>query len=228
MGSLNDAVRKLIQSLQITSAGGDSPKINEVLQMDASIDLDESISENKEGKELKKEKEVDKTIKKVKKFDAGNIGDVNRFTSQQMGNLKGFVQNPSAFIIQAFVRKFAKGVGIIALALIIFEAVKWVISEMLKPGRFMDLRFKRVINDEIIAFRRREDQQKIKQGFSSIIITSIAGLRGGQNQILNTFDLVRERNFPANFGYDRMLVASSGVSTSKSKGTTRGNIRFNR
>jgi len=226
MGKLTDAVRKLLDSMQISSA---SPgHINELKQIDQSIDLDEALEGSVLDTETKTEGEIETTISKVKKFDAGNVGDVQRFTSQQIGNLKSFVQNPAGFIIQTFVRKFAKGVGIIALALILFEAIKWVISELLKPGRFLDLRFKRDITKEIIAFRSREEQQKLRQGFSNIIITSSPGLRGGQRQITNTLDLVRRGQFPEQIGANTMLLESSGVSASKSKGSTRGSARFNR
>ena len=170
MGRLTEAVSRLIESLQISSA---SPgHINEVLQLDPGIDIDAALDESKSAGETKKDKTVNDTIKKVQTFDKGNVGTIQRFSSAQIGNLQSFVSNPAGFIIQTFIRKFAKGVGIVALAIIIFEAVKFAISEMLKPGRFLDLRFKRDITKEIISFRRREEQQKLKQGFSSIIITS--------------------------------------------------------
>ena len=136
-----------------------------------------------------------------------------------MGNIRGFVNNPAAFMFSAFMRKFGKGVGVVALALVIFEAVKFIISEMLKPGRLLDLRFKRVITKEIIAFRRREDQQNLKQGFSNIIITTSPRLRGGQNKFVNTLDLVRNNAIPENIGFS--AIDASGRSMSKSKRTHR-------
>jgi len=134
MGRLTEEIRRLIESLQISSA---SPgHINEVLQVDPAIDIDEVLEEAKADATTKQDKKVNDTVKKVQKFDKGNVGDVSRFTSAQMGNLREFVQNPAGFIIGTFIKKFAKGVGIIALALIIFEAVKFVIGELLKPGIF--------------------------------------------------------------------------------------------
>ncbi len=222
MGKLTDAVRKLIDSIQVSSA---SPgHINVLLQQDQSIDLDEAISDSLGDTETKTEGELKTTVEKVKNFDAGNVGDIQRLSTQAMGNLQSFVANPAQFIVQTFVKKFAKGVGIVALALIIFEAVKWVISELLKPGRFLDLRFKRDITKEIIAFRSREEQQKLRQGFSNIIITSSPGLRGGQGQISNTLDAVRRGQFPQQIGANPMLLESSGVSLSKGKGAGRRNF----
>ena len=219
MGKLTEAVNRLISSLQITSA---SPgHINEVLQTDPSIDLDEALTEALGDSNIKQQKETKATIKKVKKFDKGNVGEINRMASSEFGNIKEIARNPVTFFVKKIFGKFAKGVGVIALAVIIFEAVKFIISELLKPGRFLDRRFKRDITKEIIAFRKREDQQKLKQGFSQIIITSMAGLRGGQGQTYNTFDHVRDRTLPQPIGQPSILLQSSGVSFSKHKGRQR-------
>jgi len=216
MGTLTEAVNRLLSSLQISSA---SPgHINEVLQTDPAIDLDEALEESRSDVGVKKEEEIQTTVQKVKNFDAGNVGEINRMASAQFGNLRQFARNPFTFITGTVFKKFAKGAGIVALALIIFEAVKFVISELLKPGRFLDIRFRRDITQEIIAFRRREDQQKLKQGFSNIIITTMPRLRGGENQIVNTLDLTRTRNFPVNIGQSNILIEASGVSISKNKG----------
>ena len=174
----------------------------------------------------KQKKQVAESTKQLKKIDKGNLGDMQRFTSSQFGNIKQMATDPAGFIISTFIKKFAKGVGIIAFALIIFESVKWVISELLKPGRFLDLRFKRDINKEIIAFRRRDDQQKIKQGFSNIIITTQPRLRGGQGQITNTLNMVAGREkFPENIGYSPIMQIASGVSLSKGNGRRFGGRR---
>ena len=138
MGKLTDAVNRLISSLQITSA---SPgHINEVLQTDPSIDLDEALTEALGDSNIKQQKETKDTIKKVKGFEKGNVGEINRMVSSEFGNIKEFARNPFTFITNVVFKKFAKGVGVIALAVIIFEAVKFIISELLKPGRFLDRR----------------------------------------------------------------------------------------
>ena len=172
-----------------------------------------------EEDQVKKDKQSLKDVtKKVTLFEKGNMGEINAFTSAQMGNIKQVATDPTGFIIQTFMKKFAKGIGVIALAMIIMEAVKWIISELLKPGRMLDVRFKRDISKEIIAFRRREEQQKLKQGFSNLIITSSARLRGGAGQMVNTLDLVRNNNFPENIGMAPIQIVASGVSLSKGNG----------
>ena len=216
MGALTDAVRRLLDSLQVSSA---SPgHINVVLQTDPGIDLDEAL----EGRKTKESKDNEKTKKTVEGWDKGQVGEVQRFSTEQFGNIKELSQNPVGFVITKVFGKFAKGVGIITLAFVIFEAVKFIISELLKPGRFLDRRFKRDINKEIIQFRRREDQQKLKQGFSNIIITTMSGLRGGQGQFYNTLDHVRDRSLPRGIGQQNILFIASGISRSKNKGSGRG------
>ena len=170
--------------------------------------------------QAKKDKQAFSDVKdKVTIFEKGNVGEINQFTSAQMGNVRQIATDPTGFVIQTFMKKFAKGVGVIALALIIMEAVKWIISELLKPGRMLDIRFKRDISKEIIAFRQREDQQKLKQGFSNLIITTSPGLRGGQGQVTNTLNMAGGREkFPDNIGMATNMVVASGVPISKGNG----------
>ena len=68
-----------------------------------------------------------------------------------------------------------------------FEAVQWIISELMKPGRWLDRRFRREIENEILRFRSREEKQKLNQGLSQIIVTSTHSLRGGAGQTFNSF-----------------------------------------
>ncbi len=210
-------INRILESAEWTSAN--PTHINTLIQVNAieNPDFESDI------KSLVKDSPQGKEFTKMKK---GHVGELNRMTSAQFGNIRELATNPAGFIIGTFIRKFAKGVGIVAFALIIFESVKWVISELLKPGRFLDLRFKRDINKEIIAFRKREDQQKIKQGFSNIIITSMPRLRlTAQNagQVTNTLNMAAGRqSFPENIGANPMLLISSGVPLSKSNGRRSG------
>ena len=220
---INRMIKKMMESSIITSAGGDSPKTNKVIGIGEqdTPDLESLVREGASDDSIKEDKKLKDTVKKVNRFDKGNVGKVNRFTSAQFGNLQGFVENPATFIINKVFGKLAKGVGVIAFAFIIFEAVKFIIRELLKPGRLLDIRFKRDFKNELIAFRRREDQQKLRQGFANIIITSTPRLRlTAQNvgQVTNTFDLVRRNQFPENIGVNPVLIEAAGVSLSKSKG----------
>jgi len=229
MGALADAINKMIETVLMsstwTSAGGKAPIENFLkefrgIESPDLLDLieDEKDSTPKFAKEKVKTKE---TEKRVEGWNKGNVGQLATLPTNQFGNVMQFAKNPFTFITGAFFKKFAKGAGVIALAAIIFAAVKVVIGELLAPGRLLDRRFKREIKNELIAFRRREDQQKLKQGFSNIIITTSPRLRGGQNQITNTLDLVRTNTFPANIGESNVSIQASGVSLSKNKGPSR-------
>lgn len=226
-------IQKILESAEWTSANPTHTntliQVNAVDNPDFEQDIKTLIKENKEvGKSdstdaIKETKQLDEATKQLKILDKGNVGDIQRFTSTQIGNVKSFATDPTGFIVQTFVKKFARGIGVIAFAVIIFEAVKWIIGELLKPGRLLDVRFKRDITKEIIAFRRREDQQKIRQGFSSIIITTQPRLRGGQGQVTNTLDLAGGRGkFPDSVGQSPIMLQASGVSKSKSNGRRSG------
>jgi len=229
---INRMIRKIVDGMLITSAGGDSPKTNRVIDTgdEENPDLESMIKSGREDDTTKESKKTNDTLKKVERWDKGNVGNLNQFTSAQMGNLKGFVENPATFIIGKVFGKLAKGVGVIAFAFIIFEAVKFIIRELLKPGRLLDLRFKRKIQEELIAFRRREDQQKLKQGFSNIIVTSMPRLRGSVNQArqtTNTLDAAAGRvKFIENIGIDRVGLLSAGVSFSKGQGRSKSSTRY--
>jgi hypothetical protein len=219
---INRMIEKVLQASTWTSAGGSNPVENFINEPRGFITPDLESEVKGGGDSAAKEQKKFVTLeKKVTKWDKGNIGDVNRFTTQQMGNLRDFVSNPFGFMIKSVFRKFAKGLGVVTFALIIFEAVKWIISELLKPGRLLDIRFKRDIRTEIIAFRRREDQQKLKQGYSNIIITTSPRLRGGQGQVTNTLDLVRNGNFPQGIGQSQIMPIVAGLPISKHKGRGR-------
>ena len=137
-----------------------------------------------------REKKLTSLSKKVELFDKGNMAEIQSLTSAQFGNVRALATNPVQFMMGTVFKKLAKGAGVIGLALIIMEAVKFIINESLKPGRLLDRRFKRDIEREIFAFRSREEKQKLRQGFSNIIVTSIGGLRGGAGQITSTRGLV--------------------------------------
>lgn len=134
----------------------------------------------------KREQELDETIGIVESFQVGNVGKVDQFTSKQFGNVKGLASNPSRFIFQAFAGKLAamaRGGLYVALALIIYEIVQWVIDESMQAGRWLDRRFRRVAQEEILGFITRKEQQELRQGFKDIRVTTQQGLRGGQGQV---------------------------------------------
>lgn len=218
--TINRMIESVLQSSTWTSAGGNNPVENFIKEVrgienpDLEDDLKQALGDSTGGGK------TDTSIlkSKFKKLEDGNVGELSNFTSQQFGNLKSFSVNPTGFLVGSLFSKFAKGAGVVTLALLIFEAVKFIISELLKPGRLLDIRFKRDIRSEIIAFRLREDQQKLIQGFSRVIITSSPRLRGGQGQTGDSFgDLVKGNFAVTNEPYQRTAPKGFPLDFSKFK-----------
>lgn len=203
---INEMIQRQLESSEWTSAN--PTHINTFIQTNAidSPDIEDEIkriiSENSQPQkqtgatrlgadDTKKEKKELKTFKnKLTAFDKGNVGDIQSLTSAQFGNIRQLATSPVQFMMGTVFKKLAKGAGVVGLALILMEVVKFIINELMKPGRLLDRRFKRDIEREIFAFRSREEKQKLRQGFTNIIITSIGGLRGGAGQIVSGRGLV--------------------------------------
>lgn len=220
MGSLadkiNEMIRKFLEGSDFTSA---SPgHINKFITNTnlESPDLLEMIEQElSENESIIKEKEDTKTaVKKLKEFDKGNVGEIQRFTSQQFSNVRGFATNPFQFIIGNVFKKFAKGAGIAALALVFFEVVKFILNELMKPGRFLDRRFRRDIENEFLSLRSREEKQQLLTGTREVIITTIGGLRGGQGQISSNLRAIaglQSQPIPRTFATPGIIEQASGI-----------------
>jgi len=222
-------IRRMLEDSEYTSASPGHTNYLQAINAEENPDLESEVKKllvdndktNKpngfiktdDGKGKAQEKAVTSLTKKVDLFNKGNMGEIQSMTSAQFGNVRALATNPVQFMMGTVFKKLAKGAGIIGLALIIMEAVKFIINELLKPGRMLDRRFKRDIEREIFAFRSREEKQKLRQGFSNIIVTSIGGLRGGAGQIVST------RGLSATGQIDRYMDSAftqpgtSGVST---------------
>jgi len=204
---INKMIRTVLDSSTWTSAGGKNPVDNFIKEPRGFENPDlESMVSGREGAEpeiIQRNTDIDRTVKDVGLFKKGNIGELNRFTSTQFSNVRQLAQNPAVFFLRSMLGRFAKGAGVVALALILFEVVKFIIAEMLKPGRFLDIRFRRDITGEILAFRNREEKQKLLVGQTSIIVSSIGGLRGGEGQVssnLRGLAGLQEQPIPRDFG----------------------------
>jgi len=226
---INGMIRRMLEDSEYTSASPGHTNYLQAINAEENPDLESEVKKllvdndktNKpngfiktdDGKDKSQEKTITSLTKKMDLFDKGNMGEIQSMTSAQFGNVRALATNPVQFMMGTVFKKLAKGAGIIGLALIIMEAVKFIINELLKPGRMLDRRFKRDIEREIFAFRSREEKQKLRQGFSNIIVTSIGGLRGGAGQIVST------RGLSATGQIDRYMDSAftqpgtSGVST---------------
>lgn len=189
--TVNRMIETVLRSSTWTSAGGKNPVDNFIKELRGTEnpDLDAEIKDLLEsgGKSVDgKQNEITGIKSDIKGLKEGNLGELGKLTQDQIGNVKGLAQNPVKMMGSMFT-KFAKIAGPVAVAFIIWESVQFIIFELLKSGRLLDRKFKRDIKFEILAFRTREDKQKLKQGFARIIVTSMPRLRGGQFQVYDSF-----------------------------------------
>ena len=67
----------------------------------------------------------------------------------------------------------------LAIVTAVTELVTSTVGALISPGAPFDIRFKRVISDEIASATEREEKAEIRQGLRTIRISPIAGFRGG-------------------------------------------------
>lgn len=126
----------------------------------------------------------------------GQIGDIQRMTNEQFGNVKQLATNPFAFVSGIFIKKLVRGGLIVGIALLIFEMIQFIIAELMKPGRWLDRRFRRIVQQEVLLFTEAQLQQELRQGFKEVRVTTMEGLRGGSGQVGGNF--FNPERIPAN------------------------------
>ena len=126
----------------------------------------------------------------LKEIQDSPVGIVKDFTQEQAANLRKFTSSPGAFFIQGLGKVFGKlgraaGKGglIGIIALIVYEITLFALDEMMKPGRPLDRRFKRIARLETMNFYERQLQEELRHGYQEIRVTTMPGLRGGQSQV---------------------------------------------
>lgn len=197
--TINQMIQRILESAEFTSAN--PTHVNTLIQVNAvdNPDFETQIKklveqETKNLKNsttdtdvLKKEQEVEGVVKDVKSFKTGNIGDLQQLTSEQFGNVRSLATNPFGFIMGAFFKKLSRGVGAVGFALLLTEIIKFIIEQLMQPGRALDRRFKKLIDKQILVFTERKEQAELRQGFKEVRITTIGGLRGGFGQVGGNF-----------------------------------------
>ena len=176
----------------------------------------------------KLQREIDTVSESFDNLQKSPFGDLADMTGSQVANLQQFSKNPFNFIFNNIFKKFAKGAGIIALATIIFAAVNLIISELLKPGRLLDRRFKRIAADEIFLFNSREDIAELRQGFRTVTITTIPFLKGSQLRGQISGNLYNPSAIPMNRLDPRRTVPPMVTTQSSSRASRFANRRSSR
>jgi len=140
--------------------------------------VQQNLKEGTGGEASEEQQDLNDYVQALKE---SNVDDVKNFSETQFGNVKKVATDPFQFLFGALLRKFSKlaRAGVyVGIALLIAEIVKFFIEEAMKPGRFLDRRFRRKAQDEIFLFNERKEQQELRQGFKEVRITSLQGLRG--------------------------------------------------
>lgn len=203
MSSENPRIGKVLR-VPIEIVTEDEDKIQQLIRALADAPASELASDL-----LEHEKDVIKSLEKT------NLGDLFSLGKEHIANLLGFAKNPSGFILATFLRKFAKGAGAIALAFIIMEAIRFGIEFLMRDGMPLDRRFKRYVQNEVIGFLDRLFKAELRQGFRSVITTTIGGLRGGQNQVSGNQFAIAAGNISTKIPTNFYAIP---VSSSRSKG----------
>ena len=115
------------------------------------------------------------------------MGDIQKMTAEQFGNVKQLANNPFQFISGIFMKRLVRGGIIVGLALMIYEMIQFLIAELMKPGRWLDRRFRRIVQQEVLLFTEAQLQQELRQGFKEVRVTTMEGLRGGSGQVGGNF-----------------------------------------
>lgn len=233
---INRMIATTLENSEFTSASDNMAgtvknkliQINQQDNPDLEAELEKTIQgEDEDGAEspleIKTGKQNKLTSDKVKRFDAGQVGDISRMPTEQFKNITDLASDPIGFVIGKFTKKLGKGVvkggiiGLLAIALV--PIIQGIIEEFQKPGRLFDIRFKRNLKRELLLFRKREEKEKLRRGASRVIVTTIPRLRGGANQ---TFDSFRSlgANIPVFQGdsFDLRPTQGSPGSISKQQG----------
>jgi small-conductance mechanosensitive channel len=214
--SLDKLQRKLEKDLgEITQLKREVNKSNE--------NSSEQISDLTKAEAVKKE-QLKGINEELKQFDNTSLSDLKNLTKEQTGNIQSFSRDPFKFMLTKFFKKFAKGAGVLALATVIFAAVHLIITELMKPGRFLDRRFKRMAQKEILLFNSREEVAELRQGFRTVTITTMPFLKGAELRGQISGNLYNPTAIPMN-RLDSRRVIPPIVSTQNS---SRANKFFNR
>jgi len=188
--TLVDALRQFVENalmtMHISSAGGDSPKINYVRDVDLNpADFDQIIRDeverivNERMEETKAEgTQIEKEVGTSGGIESGAIGAVRTGT--------GLAQNPASSI--GLLLRFIPHAALVAL---VISMIPIIIKELKRPGSVMDVRWKRMMQDEFNAFLDRQDQMNTFLGYRQVIVQSRAGFIA-QSSGAGTYDSVRD------------------------------------
>jgi len=146
-------------------------------------ELEALISQGSTDEGIKRNKQLDDNIDRVGEFDAGNVGEIQSMSSAGFGNVRSLANDPFGFfvgILKGKAVKFFAGAFFIALA---FEIFNFIMNQFTKPGRSLDPRFRRVLQEEFLIFTSRKEKQELVSATREVRVTTLQGLRGGRGKV---------------------------------------------
>ncbi len=189
--TIMDVLRQIIEplrELKMSSAGGDSPKINFVKEFPELAYADFDVIIKAEVERIMNERQDEKKETKIE-AESGTTGSIESTAIGAVRQGASLAQNPAS-IITTFM-KFLPHTAVIALAL---SLIPLIVGELTGPGKMWDLRWKRKMSDEQNSFLSRQEQRNTQLGLRQVIVASEAGfsaMSGGAGQYNNLRD-VRE------------------------------------
>ena len=200
--TINAMIERALRGAKISSA---SPNFTNIVQDISNFDNPDLETEIREELDLSdegkiKEEQQENLNAKVISFDSGNVGKMQKLSSQQFGNIQGFAKDPVNFIFGTITKKLGKFArfGVFAFfAILIEQMIKFALNEAMQPGRPWDRRFKRLVQDEILIFTDRKEKEELRRGFREVRVTTRQGLRGGAGKVNG--NLFSPFSIPSNF-----------------------------
>ena len=195
---LTQLIQQAMLESQITSAGGDSPKINRVLYLDINSADFENVIDN----EIKLV--VEGFIEEIQAAQSGGRtggGDQGGGTDPMsiLSQARSASGDPAGFVLDFFKPYIPVLVPLLAAAAAPL-IVQNVIDLLTRPGMPLDPRFKRVIVNEVLGLLDRQQQEDSKIGARDVVVQSRAGFMNmngaGSNSILKQ---IREGKGPTPF-----------------------------
>ena len=185
--SLRQFVENALMTMHISSAGGDSPKINYVRDVDINpADFDQIVREEVERIIDERLEEIKGDQTKVESDLGTSEGSIESGAVSAVKTGSSLVQNPAGAM--GMLMGFMPHAALIALAL---SLIPIIIKELKRPGSILDVRFKRLMEDEFNAFLSRQEQMNTQLGYRQVIVQSKAGFlaqAGGSGTYNNLVD----------------------------------------
>lgn len=198
-GVITQIIQQALQGLITTSAGGDSPKTNTVVDIGEITGFEEILDNAITSIVLRnmEDREITAGGQGNDISTGGNAG------SPGVGSLLGGAKQTAALANNP-VGLVSAGLALLPHAVLVSFVVSMIpliINELTKPGGVFDLRFKRLVEKEFNALQSRQTSYDIAIGERGTIFQNRAGFlnKQGASSNTNSLKIIREGGINKNF-----------------------------